>query len=77
MSFIGKPVKSCPEYPKDVRVRQLLSSKQLESKTWIDFLAENDDREANGDEPLSYTYCSAGCCAVPLPKFTILVEEHE
>lgn len=74
MSFIGTPVKSSPAYPNLVRVRQLMSPKQLESKSWINYFNRTEGREATGDEPLAYTYCSSWCTAASIPKFTILVE---
>lgn len=64
-SWIGTPVKGTPGYPQKMRVRQLLSAKQLKEKRWSEFLADprNEARLADGTEPLDYTYCSSGCSA--------------
>lgn len=76
MSFIGTPVKSEPGYPEERRVRQLMSAKALKSEQWKQHLEEHEGREATGDEPLAYAYCSSQGLAA-LPIFTILVDERD
>lgn len=76
VSFVGIPVKGTEGYPKKCRVRQLLSKKQLESESWQDKLSVNEGRDAIGDEPLAYTYCSSQGSDARVPRFTILVDEE-
>ena len=75
MSFVGIPVKGTEGYPAKCRVRQLMSAEQLKSKEWQKHFQDHEGADATGDEPLTYTYCSSGRRDVPLPRFTILVEE--
>ena len=75
MSFVSIPVKGTPGYPAQCRVRQLMSAKQLKMKEWQRALDETEGREATGDEPLAYTYCSSGRSDATVPRFTILVDE--
>lgn len=76
MSFIGIPVKGTSGYPAKCRVRQLFSAAQLKAKSWREFFEEWEGCEATGDEPLAYGYCSSQSSCVPLPRFTIMVEER-
>ena len=72
MSWIGRPTRDHPDYPIDnIRVRQFMSAEQLKMPSWKKWLADPkiEAREAIGDEPLTYTYCSSGCSAVPIPNF--------
>lgn len=55
------PIKGTPDYPRKQRVRQLLSPAQLENPQWQEFLQKKNATEADGTEPLSYSYCSSGC----------------
>ncbi len=62
MSWIGIPTKGTPGYPKECRVRQLLSPVAMEkrgSDYWRAYLADRDWRDADGSEPLAYCYCSS------------------
>jgi len=77
VSFIDVPIKGTEGYPKRCRVRQLLSAKQMKSERWQSFLREREASDATGDEPLSYAYCSSQGSIVALPRFVLLVEEHE
>lgn len=76
LSFMTRPSKSHPEYyiGKNIRCRRLFSPEELNSERWNDVFAERDARDATGDEPLAYAYCSSNGPACP-PKFHILVEE--
>lgn len=67
MSWVGTPIKGTDGYPKKMRVRQLMSPSQLENPTWQKFLKDNDGREADGSEPLSYDYCSSNCSVAMTP----------
>ena len=67
MSWVGIPIRGTANYPEKQRVRQLLSPEQLASERWTTHLAENDGREAEGHEPLAYSYCSSGCNVEPVP----------
>lgn len=62
-SWIGTPVKGTPGYPQKMRVRQLLSPRQMKSPRWSQRLTDPsyEARPADGTEPLDYTYCSSGC----------------
>lgn len=73
ISFVGIPVRETPSYPKKTRVRQLFSKSQLEGKDWEEFARKYEAKEATGEEPLAYSYCSSQGPAM-LPKFTILVD---
>ncbi len=77
MAFDDIPIKGTPGYPAECRVRQLFSAKQLANAKWRKYLEEHNASDATGEEPLSYTYCSSGCNAARLPRFTILVDECE
>jgi len=74
MSFVGTPVRGTDGYPAKCRVRQFLSPKSLKSAGWQEYLAENDGREATGDEPLAYCYCSS-CGPECPPRIILLIEE--
>lgn len=76
LSFMSRPVKSHPEYQtgKEIRCRQLFTPRQLADERWQEYLAAKDARDATGDKPLSYTYCSSNGPEYP-PKFHLLVEE--
>ena len=67
MSFDGIPTRGTEGYPQRQRVRQLMSPEQLASPRWQEFLQQNNGREADGDEPLSYSYCSSGCDVAIVP----------
>ena len=70
MSFIGIPVKGTPGYPKEMRVRQLMSPKQLRMPEWERHFQLHDAREADGFEPLAYCYCSMGASNALVPHFS-------
>lgn len=55
-------------------VQAVVSPRQLADERWQEYLAAKDARDATGDEPLSYTYCSSNGPEYP-PKFHLLVEE--
>lgn len=74
MSFIGIPTRDTEGYPEKRRVRELFSPKQLKSKQWIDYLSQNEGREADGTEPLSYSYCSSAGPAMP-PRLFVLIDD--
>lgn len=74
MSFVGIPTKSAEGYPAKRRVRELFSPKMLKSAEWQKYLAENEGREADMTEPLSYCYCSSQGPVVP-PRIYLLVQE--
>lgn len=67
-SWFGIPIKGTPCYPKSTRVRQLMSPGQIEHPRWKEYWAEHDGRPADGDEPLSYAYCSMGDHPAELPS---------
>lgn len=73
MAFDGLPTSDHPKYCDEavrrdgMRVRQLMSPDQLADKRWQQFFADNNGSEANGTEPLAYTYCSSGCSAAMTP----------
>ena len=74
ISFVGTPVKGTKGYPEKMRVRQLMSPSQLKHPQWIDYFNDNDAKDADMTEPLSYAYCSSMGASQP-PRFTILVDE--
>lgn len=74
MAFDGAPTRGAPDYPKERRVRQLLSPKQLKSKEWKAFLEKRNGGDADGTEPLSYAHCSSQGPTIP-PRIFILVDE--
>jgi len=79
MSFMSRPVSSHPLYEtrQEIRCRELFSPRQLASDTWVAWLKSKDARDATGDEPLSYAYCSSSGPERP-PRFHLLIEEtHE
>lgn len=78
LSFMSRPMASHPEYEsgKKIRCRQLFSPKQLCDARWKSFFAKEDARDATGEEPLSYAYCSSNGPAI-VPKFHLLVEESQ
>lgn len=66
MAFRGIPVRGTKDYPTKQIVRQFFPPKSLENPEWIEFLAKNEGRRADGSEPLSYRYCSSvGPASVP------------
>lgn len=69
-SWIGTPIHGTPGYPGPMRVRQLLSPRQMKLQGWKTELAnpECEARPAEGTEPLDYTYRSSGCTVEPLPS---------
>ena len=67
MAFDGIPIKGTPGYPQRQRVKQLFSPEQLADREWQDFLNRSSASEADGDEPLSYTYCSSHCSVASVP----------
>ena len=74
IAFNGKPVKSHPDYPKDMRVRRLFSPEQLDEPRWADWLKERNAEPATGEEPLSYCYCSSQ--GFPhVPNFVVMVQD--
>ena len=74
MSFEGIPTRSTKGYPEKCRVRELFSPKQLKSKNWQKYFKEREGREADGSEPLSYSYCSS-MGPTPPPRLFILVDD--
>lgn len=76
-SWIGTPVKGTPGYPEKMRVRQLLSPRQMGLPGWSRKLADprNEARPADGTEPLDYTYCSSGCCVEWPPTRLVTADE--
>lgn len=60
VSFIGRPVRSHPDYPKEVRVRRFFSRSSRSDDRWTAFIA---DKKASffvaEDVPLAYCYCSS------------------
>jgi len=74
MSWIDIPERGTPGYPRKMRVRQLLSPKQLKDPKWIRLLEERDARDADGTEPFSYAYGSSAGPAQP-PRIMLLVDE--
>lgn len=69
MAFIDRPMRSHPDYPKDVRVRRFVTPNTLADKSWISFFSDHDGRTATGYEPLAYCYCSSGGPAV-VPNYS-------
>ena len=68
MAFDGLPMRGHPEYDAGkIRVRQLMSPEQMKNQSWIDHFEANNGSEADGSEPLAYTYCSSGCSAAMVP----------
>jgi hypothetical protein len=68
MSWVGIPVKGTPGYPARCRIRQFMSPDTMRNQRWLDFWNRSDVgevREATGDEPLSYCYCSSQGCEIP------------
>ena len=59
MSWVDTPVKEAPGYPAKCRIRQFVSPRTIADRRWISFWAERELRDATGDEPLSYRYCSS------------------
>lgn len=78
MSFMTIPIASHPEYGtgKNIRCRRLFSPGELKSKGWQEVFAAKDGREATGEEPLAYAYCSSNGPAM-VPVFHLFVEEME
>lgn len=74
VSYIDIPVRGTEGYPSACRVRRLLSPKELKDPTWIQHLIKKDGRDADGTEPLDYSYCSSAGPARP-PRLIILVDE--
>lgn len=59
LSFVGRPVRSTPSYPKECRVRQEFPPESQLSQRWLDYLAELKAAPSVGDEPLAYCYESS------------------
>jgi hypothetical protein len=78
LSFMSRPVSSHPLYEtrQEIRCRELFSPRQLASDTWVAWLKSKDARDATGDEPLSYAYCSSSGPERP-PRFHLLIEETQ
>lgn len=66
MAWVGTPVRSTPGYPKHCRVRQFMPPETYNSHRWRETFAAKEGREATGDEPLSYRYCSSMSLTIPL-----------
>lgn len=58
VSFISIPMRSHPDYPEMIRVRQFVLA-DLAGDRWKQFFEENDGALADGSEPLAYCYCSS------------------
>lgn len=58
MSYIDTPVKETEGYPSECRVRSFFSPRQLKDKRWLEYWSGRQLKEATGDEPLQYGYCS-------------------
>ena len=66
VSFLGRPVRSHSDYPKEIRVRRFVRPESKTDDRWKKFLLEMDGAIADGGEPLAYCYCSsAGPACVP------------
>ena len=66
VSFLGRPVRSHSDYPKEMRVRQFVKPESRVDDRWKKFLSEMEGDLADGSEPLAYCYCSsAGPAWVP------------
>lgn len=65
ISYIGIPMRGSPGYPSKQRVRQFLSPESLARPEWQSLLRDHEQgdpngaRDADGTEPLSYSYCSS------------------
>lgn len=59
MAYMGIPVRTAKDYPKERLVRQFMSPGQLAMPQWVEFFAQHEGREADGTEDLSYRYCSS------------------
>lgn len=72
MSFHSRPVRSHPDYPKEMRVRRFyppddqLAESESGKKRWAAYFKEEPHETATGDEPLCYCYeSSSGPHCVP------------
>lgn len=55
-SYFGRPVRSHPEYPKEMRVRRFYPPLESLCDQWQDHFKRNPHEPAIGDEPLCYSY---------------------
>lgn len=80
ISWVSRPTRSHPNYPVECRCRRFFSPELLADGTqWKEYLANHDSQEADGEEPLDYSYCSAnGPEMVPdyFGRDDILVLQH-
>ena len=66
-SYVGRPTRGHPEYNSEtLRVREFFPPEAFKGKQWKEFFDKYDGRKADGNEPLSYRYCSSvGPAMVP------------
>jgi len=69
VAFWGIPIKGTKNYPKKCMVRQFFPPESLENEDWILHFEKNQARKSDGDEPLSYPYCSS-CGPAEVPRFS-------
>jgi hypothetical protein len=59
LATFGRPVRSHPEYPKEMSVRRFFPPAAKLGKNWERYFANEPHTEATGDEPLDYCYESS------------------
>lgn len=64
LAYMGRPTRSHPDYPKEMRVRRFYPPmKDMGSKIvreqWEEHFQQVPHEPATGDEPLCYSYCSS------------------
>ena len=69
LAYVGTPVRSHPGYPQKCRIRQLHSPSMMADERWKEFFKRTEVSDADGTEPLHYSYCSSGGCSFPEYNF--------
>jgi hypothetical protein len=59
LSYVGRPIRSTPDYPREQRVRRFFPPEAVLHKSWLKWFVENPTEPATGNEPLDYCYCSS------------------
>jgi len=77
VSFIDIPVRGTPGYPQECRVRRFFPPETLADEEWKSYLQKHDARDATGDEPLHYAYCSSMGPAFPLSPSTSAGDDYQ